>query len=227
MNIKEEIGQRIHEERKAKGLTRKALAELTDDLKQSRINNWERGIRTPGPEEIKQLAIALDVSPAFLMCLTSEKRPKITPSFGALIPLLDHMQACDPKIHIQALKDVTNIDEVIFVSVSTQMGLHLGEATFALKVKDNSMEPELRLNDILIIDPDKTPTPGCFVVAKIGENNEVIIRRYKQLSAVTTAQEFELLAINDNWADLRNGAEIICSLIGTVCGLLRNFQPSL
>ena len=53
MNIKEKIGQRIMTERKAKGLTRKALAELTDDLKQSRINNWEHGTRTPGPEEIR------------------------------------------------------------------------------------------------------------------------------------------------------------------------------
>ncbi len=46
MNIKEEIGARIFQERQAKGLTRKALAELTDDLKPSRINNWERGLRT-------------------------------------------------------------------------------------------------------------------------------------------------------------------------------------
>lgn len=36
------IGQRIMDERKAKGLTRKALAELTGELKTSRINNYER-----------------------------------------------------------------------------------------------------------------------------------------------------------------------------------------
>jgi transcriptional regulator with XRE-family HTH domain len=46
MNIKEKIGLRIYEARKAKGLTRQSLADLTDDLKPSRINNWERGIRT-------------------------------------------------------------------------------------------------------------------------------------------------------------------------------------
>ena len=67
--IKEKIGQRIYEARKAKGLSQQGLANLTTDLKQSRINNWENGLRTPGPEEIKQLANALEVPAAFLMCL--------------------------------------------------------------------------------------------------------------------------------------------------------------
>ena len=43
MNVKEKIGQRIKQERTAKGLTRKALSELTENLNISRINNYERG----------------------------------------------------------------------------------------------------------------------------------------------------------------------------------------
>ena len=77
MSIKEKIGQRILDERKAKGLTRKALAELTGELKVSRINNYERGDRTPGPTEIKLLADALEVSPSYLMCLTDSREGKI------------------------------------------------------------------------------------------------------------------------------------------------------
>ncbi|VEB33681.1 helix-turn-helix domain-containing protein [Legionella cherrii] len=59
----------------AKELTRKALAELTKNLKVSRINNYERGERTPGPDEIKQLAHALEVAPAFfnVFCLMTSK----------------------------------------------------------------------------------------------------------------------------------------------------------
>ena len=81
MDIKKEIGQRIYEARKGKGLTRKALAELTDDLKPSRISNWEYGMRTPGPEEVKQLSKALDVSPAFLMCLTEKMNDQNSQAF--------------------------------------------------------------------------------------------------------------------------------------------------
>lgn len=47
MSIKEKIGLRIKQERMSKKLTMKALAELTDNLNISRINNYERGERTP------------------------------------------------------------------------------------------------------------------------------------------------------------------------------------
>lgn len=53
MSIREKIGKRIHEARKAKGLTRQALADLTDDIKPSRINNWEHGTRMPGPKKLR------------------------------------------------------------------------------------------------------------------------------------------------------------------------------
>ncbi|KTD57021.1 phage repressor [Legionella santicrucis] len=73
------------DERKAKGLTRKALAELTGELKTSRINNYERGDRRP--TEIKLLADVLEVSPSYLMCLTDNREGKITksPGMGTLI----------------------------------------------------------------------------------------------------------------------------------------------
>ncbi len=225
MNIKEEIGRRILEERKAKGLTRKALAELTDDLKQSRINNWERGIRTPGPGEIKQLASALDVSPAFLMCLTSEKQPRKTPRHGALLPLLTHEQACDPKAQVQAIKSAPNTDSFTFIPVGTEIGLHLGEHAFALKMNDDSMDPELRRNDILIIDPDGATTPGCFVVANLEDNFEIVVRRYKQLSASRNNNDYELLALNAVWANIRVDKTNKSKMIGTVIAFFRHLEP--
>lgn len=217
MNIKEEIGRRICEARKAKGLTRKALAEATDDLKPSRINNWERGDRTPGPEEIKQLSKVLDVSPAFLMCLTDEKRPKKVAGLGALIPLLDHKQARDPQIQIQAIRRGEGLEGIIFIPISVELSSHLSEYAFALKMIDDSMEPELRRGDILIIDPDKTPSPGGFVAALVGNSNEIILRRYKQLSASNVMQQFELLAENTHWACIQDNAKIM----GAVCSLNR------
>lgn len=106
MSIREKIGKRINDARKAKGLTRQSLADLTDDIKPSRINNWERGTRMPGPEEITQLAKALEVSPAFLMGLSDELDGKFskTSGIGALIPLLDYKQACDLSSFFKELK---------------------------------------------------------------------------------------------------------------------------
>ncbi|KTC98682.1 LexA family protein [Legionella erythra] len=212
MSIKEQIGQRIQAARLEKGLTRKALAELTNDLKQSRINNWERGDRTPGPEEIKQLAKALEVSAAYLMCLTDEKQPKKIPGLGALIPILDYQQACDPVAAIEAIKSESNQDKVSFIPVAADLAQKLGENAFALKIKDDSMNPELRINDLLLVSLNVNPSPGNFVVALINGAEAVIVRRYKQLSVNKNFQSFELKAENDNWGNItleKSDGEII------------------
>jgi SOS-response transcriptional repressor LexA len=212
INIKEEIGRRILVTRKAKGLTQKALGELTDDLKQSRINNWEHGIRTPGPEEIKQLAKALDVSPAYLMCLTDQ--PKEVSIENFFIPLLNHVQASDPNIHIQAIKHQEYSGEVTFIPVSTELAGRLGECAFALKMIDDSMIPEMRINDIQIIDPSASFNPSDYVAVKISGKPEVIICQYKKLSY--TSSEFELMTLNDNWPNITVNENVQVEIVGKV-----------
>ncbi len=223
MNIKEKIGQRIRHERTTKGLTRKALAELTEDLKVSRINNYERGERTPGPEEIKQLAKALEVSPSFLMCLSDDKQGRLnkTPGLGALIPVLDYKQAVNPVLFIQQIKEEHYSEKVALIPVSSGLTERIGPNAFAMEVRDDSMTPEFRVNDVLIIDPDTTPNPGDFVVAKLDSDNEVIIRKYKQLSASKTSPAFELIALNEDWASVRVDPDTSCELVGAVISLNR------
>ncbi|HHF7368197.1 TPA: S24 family peptidase [Legionella bozemanae] len=222
MNIKEKIGERIFQERQAKRLTRKALAELTDDLKPSRINNWERGIRTPGPEEIKQLAEALDVAPGYLMCLTDDKQIKQEfPWLGALIPVLNVQQAFDPKTYIQAIKEDRDSDTVSFIPLSPALSKQLGKNAFALRMQDESMAPELKIDDVLIVDPDQMVRPGGLVVAHLQDSNEVIIRRYKQLSAESPTQEYELIATNNNWASIRVFQPSEHRIVGVVVMIIR------
>lgn len=222
MNIKERIGERIFQERKVKGLTRKALAELTDDLKPSRINNWERGIRTPGPSEIKQLAEALDVAPGYLMCLTDEKQIKRElPWLGALVPLLNARQACDPKTYIQTIKNELEDDAVSFIPLNPELSKQLGENAFALHVQDDSMKPELNVGDTLIVDPDQPIRPGGVVVVKLQDSDTVTVRRYKQLSADNPMQEYELIPTNENWAGIRTSQVCKHKIIGIASGFIR------
>ncbi|HAU1368093.1 TPA: helix-turn-helix domain-containing protein [Legionella pneumophila] len=222
MNIKEKIGERIFQERQAKGLTRKALAELTDDLKPSRINNWERGLRTPGPEEIKQLAEALEVAPGYLMCLTDDKQVKQEfPWLGALIPLLNSQQACDPRTVVHAIREETDHHSISFIPLSPEISEKLGQNAFALQVQDDSMSPELMEGDFLIVDPDKTIRPGGLVVAIVQDMNEVSVRRYKQLSADGLAQQYELVPSNENWAVVRADKSSKHQVVGVVLAFFR------
>ncbi|VEE02714.1 phage repressor [Legionella oakridgensis] len=223
MSIKEKIGNRIRNERLAKGLTRKALAELTENLKVSRINNYERGERTPGPNEIKQLAHALEVAPAFLMCLSDDKQGKLkqAPGLGALIPILDFKQACNPEPIIHDIKSESYSDKVKLIPISAPLAERVGEHVFALEIKDDSMYPELKVKDVAVVDPHTQPNPGDFVVAKLEQDNEVIIRKYKQLSASKSVLEFELIALNPDWANVKVGTETHGIIIGTLISLSR------
>lgn len=217
MNIKKEIGKRIFEARKEKGLTLKELGELTGGLKQTRLTNWEQGTRAPGPEEIKLLAQALDVSPAFLMCLSDDQQVKRTKSYSHLIPLLDHHQACDAKSFIEAISDQGSAGDVVWISVSATLIQELSSEAFALKMPDESMMPELRLNDVLVVEPSVTPCPGDFVVVKLANKLEAIVCQYRE----TTYTEFELVTLNDNWPNIKNTKEFRIEIIGKIIENMR------
>ncbi len=220
MNIKERIGQRIREQRGVKGLTRKALAELTGELKQSRINNWERGDRTPGPEEIKLLAKVLEASPAFLMCLTDDNQPYQTEiSPRSQVPLLDHKQASDYRTHIQHINNQHAKKKPALVPVSQELLSQLGEHVFALKMIDDSMIPDIRVNDILIVDPSISPNPGDFVCIKIIGKQGVFICQYRQLSYESS--DFELITLNENWPNITVNAKSKAEIIGKIIQNMR------
>lgn len=221
LNIKKEIGRRLLEARKAKGLTLKELGELTGGLKQTRLTNWEQGTRAPGPEEIKQLAHALDVSPAFLMCLSDEMQVKKIQSPSHLIPLLDSRQACDVKMYINSDSDCELSNGVVFISVSTELLPELSEEAFALKMTDESMVPEIRVNDVLVIDTLISPKPGDYVVVKVANKSEVIVCQYKKLSF--TSPEFELLTLNDNWPNIKVADGLEIDIVGKVIQKIRSY----
>lgn len=225
LNIKKEIGRRIVEARKAKGLTLKELGERAGGLKQTRLTNWEQGTRTPGPEEIKQLAEALEVSPAFLMCLSDEMGVKRDISHSRLIPLLDSRQACDHAMFLEANSEGAVAGEGVFISVCRELMPNLSNRAFALKIPDESMTPEIRINDVLIVDPGVKPRPGDFIVALLEGEQEVIVRKFKQLSATKDAMDYELIALNDDWAGVKVGGHTgHAQIIGCGINLVRELK---
>lgn len=225
MSIKEKIGLRIKQERTSKKLTMKALAALTDDLNISRINNYERGERTPGPEEIKQLAKALEVSPSFLMCLSDDRQGSFkTPGLGGLLHILDYKNACDPVKALHKIKEEADGEKLNIIPISSSIQGRVGKNAFALSVKDESMVPELKYEDILIIDPDTQPNPGDLIVVRLENESEVIIRKFKQLSASRQEPEFELIAINNDWPVVKISNDFNKIFVGTVISLFRTIK---
>ena len=214
LNIKKEIGRRIHEARKEKGLTLKALGDLTGNLKQTRLTNWEQGIRAPGPEEIKLLAHALEVSPAFLMCLSDEKVFKQPKRLVQFIPLLDYRQVCEVDAILKQ-----QLDSLDVIPISTTLLPELSADAFALIIIDDSMMPELRVNDVLVIDPAVSPKPGDFVVATVVGKDDAIVCQYRQLSY--TSPEFDLMTLNENWPNININENVKVEIVGKVVQNIR------
>jgi SOS-response transcriptional repressor LexA len=71
-----------------------------------------------------------------------------------------------------------------------------GENNFALRVKGDSMEPEFKEGDLLIVSPTAKAVNGDYVVAKNGEE-EATFRQYKQYNSTKI-----LHPLNPRYADI-------------------------
>jgi SOS-response transcriptional repressor LexA len=127
---------------------------------------------------------------------------------------LDPHQACDVRLYINANDEYELPDNAIFLSVSTALLPKLSDTTFALKMIDESMTPEIRVNDVLVIDPTISPNPGDYVAVEVEGRQEVIICQYKKLSYASP--EFELRTLNDNWPNIKVADGLEINIIGKV-----------
>lgn len=82
--------------------------------------------------------------------------------------------------------------------------LALSGGAFALEIVGNSMLPDFRPGDRVIIDPAIAPRPGDFVVAKNGDE-EATFKKYRPRGVSERGDlVFELLPLNDDYPTLRS-----------------------
>lgn len=93
--------------------------------------------------------------------------------------------------------------------------LDLSESAFALRIKGESMLPEFREGDTVIIDPSVEPLPGDYVVAKNGEN-EATFKRYRPRGTNDQGVKvFELVPLNEDYESIRSDATQV-RIVGTM-----------
>jgi SOS-response transcriptional repressor LexA len=223
MNMKERIGQRIQALRVAAGLTLGQLAEQTGSLKKSRIGNWEQGTRMPGPEEAKILANTLNVSPAYLLGLTDEKTEYTSEHYlPRLVPLVSLAKLASPGFLKSLLTPNSKDKDPVKLPLDETLTQRLSMTTFAITLTDNSMAPDFRLNDQVIVDPSITPQPGQIVVAVIEKTKQVVLRKYRAHSTHSTETgSIDLIPLNEDWPILTLDSQLKGKIIGTACELRR------
>lgn len=93
--------------------------------------------------------------------------------------------------------------------------LELSDGSFALEIKGDSMLPEFKPGDRVIVDPVIAPQPGDYVVAKNGEE-EATFKKYRPRGMNERGDVvFELVPLNEDYPSIRSDLTPI-RIVGTM-----------
>jgi SOS-response transcriptional repressor LexA len=202
------LGNRIRALRQDRKLTQGQLGKAIG-VSDVTVGYWERDLNVPGGKSLSKLSEFLGVSDTYLL-YGKEDESNIAPApIGALkVPVISYVQAGAWSAECDARNLEGNIDYVLSTG-------NFSQGTFALKIKGKSMEPEFVEGDLILVDPELSPHPGDYVVAKNGED-EATFKKYRARGISEDGNEvFELVPLNDDYA-VRSSAKEKFNIIGVL-----------
>ena len=216
------VNERIKSRRMACGLTQDQVASRVGVTRVA-VSHWERGGADPNGRYLNELAAALGVSVDWLLTGKEEGSMGVSePPFpgyrnvepaeipqGTRVPILSYVQAGQWR---EMCEQATAFDGSLEYVAA---GVSVGSCAFGLWVRGNSMEPDFKEGDLLIVDPDEAPKAGDFVIAKNG-SEEATFKKYRPRGYSEDGKEiFELAPLNDDYATMRSDRQPI-QIIGTM-----------
>lgn len=202
------VGSEIRRRRKVLGMTLIELAGHVDG-DNGNLSRLERGQQGYSDEMLHKIAKALGCTVADLFAGAEPGNVTQTPIGTRRIPVVSYVRAG----HMAEAVDpypVGDAEEWILTDL-----LELSASAFALRIRGDSMLPEFREGDTVIIDPAIGPLPGDYVVAKNGDN-EATFKKYRPRGINEHGnQVFELVPLNDDYPSMRSDFTPI-RIIGTM-----------
>ena len=167
--------------RKNSNMTQVQLAEKIN-VAQGTIANWERGVREPDMETIKKIANALSV-PVERFFMDSQNANTQDPDLTTVTPVnfeLAHAPISMKRIAVigevaagyQCLADMQVID---YVACDASI-LHTGYEYVYLRVRGDSMEPELHEGDLVLVQVQDTIESGEYAVVLV-DNEDGLVKK--------------------------------------------------
>ncbi len=180
------VGDRIKQFRNKLSWTQQRLS-TEAGVDTSFISRIERGESGGTHETLQKLAGALGVSYASL--LEIQGNVEIAPSDFRRIPVIDMVQAGQWRSIQEALADGDFRD---FVMTNKE----LPASAVALSVRGDSMEPEFREGDVVIVTAGSAPRIGDFVIA-VNDAGEATLKKYGEVGLDEKGRMvFELVPLN-------------------------------
>lgn len=122
------------------------------------------GTRSMRHANLRKLAAAENVS-------VEQMLGRVIAPTVATVPVIDYVQAGNWREVVDAYQPGHGFDEI-------GVDRRIGQSAFALQIVGDSMEPDFREGDRIIVDPAVRPRPGDFVVAKVRPAEEATFKRY-------------------------------------------------
>lgn len=162
------IGRRIAELRRERGINQEELAELAM-LHRVTVAKYETGQVEPGALAIGRIADALGVSADELLCRV-DKLPPFVPMVKNAVPIIGEIACGNPITAQQNIEGYAELPDGV-------------TADFALRCKGESMIPTFQPDDLVLIRQQPEVEPGQ--IAAIGIDNEATLKRvYKHADGI-------------------------------------------
>jgi SOS-response transcriptional repressor LexA len=178
-------------------LTQEQFAERFHTTKQN-ISHWENDKGSPSTETIIQMHNMVK-GKVKLPGMENFDNPE---HMVQKVPLVDYVQA-------GMLREAADPYEVGGGMAEVFVNGRWSRRSFALQIKGDSMSPDFKEGDIIVVDPELEPRPGDFVIAKNGAN-EATFKKYRPRGIdANQAMVFELSPINPDYPSMRSDTEDI------------------
>lgn len=203
-----EIKDWIKAARQLKGWNQTQLGDVVGRTK-GNIGHWETGKHMPSLEQIAAISVATGFPmPALGVQSAAVSNVAPAPMGGRRVPVITSIQA---GMWAEIVDNFQPGDAGDWLLTD----IDLSESAFALDIRGNSMEPEFKDGDRVIIDPEIAPQPGDFVAAKNGEQ-EATFKKYRPRGMDAAGNMvFELIPLNDDYPTLRSDVDHI-RIVGTM-----------
>lgn len=200
----EHIGKRIARLRGARSQRQLARDAGIEQGTLSRIERGEMDLVSP---HVERIAKALQLKPSQMLGFESNVEP--ASQSGRKIAVLDYVQA-------GALAGVASMFRFAEMTDFVITRENYSADTFALRIRGESMLPEFRHGDIVVIDPSIAPQPEDFVVGK-GESGEATFKRYHRrgIDPANGLLRFDLVPLNDAYETLHSSEQYL-EIVGTM-----------
>ena len=216
-----ELSERVKVARSHAGLKQPELAKLAG-VTQAVISNLERGVAGSSkklPKIARVCGVRVDWltmesgpmldDPATVQAHGSDVEPG--PDMPGSIPIISYIQAGEFCEAVDLFQPGYAED---FLPIRPA---NAGPHVYALRVEGRSNHPVIQDGEVVIVDPDKSPDSGKFVVAKRHSDGHVTLKQLKYSEG-----DPYLEAANENWPDRIIKVDGDWSICGVVVG---KYQP--